>query len=121
MKNYFSRFALALFLGVIVGCSPIAVWTDGEVPFVPTTPEVIDRMLDLAQVKSSDLVYDLGSGDGRIIIQAAKSMEREASVSRLMPNWCSELVMTPSKKKWRIWSNSGPRTRLLSTSHPRRS
>jgi cyclopropane fatty-acyl-phospholipid synthase-like methyltransferase len=53
------------------GCS-IPVWTYGEVPFVPTPPEVIDRMLEMAQVKSGDIIYDLGSGDGRIVIQAAK-------------------------------------------------
>jgi cyclopropane fatty-acyl-phospholipid synthase-like methyltransferase len=42
------------------------------VPFVPTPPEVIDRMLEMARVQSGDVIYDLGSGDGRIIIQAAK-------------------------------------------------
>jgi cyclopropane fatty-acyl-phospholipid synthase-like methyltransferase len=52
-------------------CS-IPVWTYGEVPFVPTPPEVIDRMLEMARVQSGDVIYDLGSGDGRIIIQAAK-------------------------------------------------
>jgi len=61
---------LALLLS---GCgSSVAVWTDGEVPFVRSTPEVIDRMLELAQVKSGDVVYDIGSGDGAIIIRAAK-------------------------------------------------
>ena len=54
------------------GCYPVAVWTDGEVPFVPTPPEVINRMLEMAQVKSGDVIYDLGSGDGRIFIRAAK-------------------------------------------------
>jgi cyclopropane fatty-acyl-phospholipid synthase-like methyltransferase len=54
------------------GCSSIPVWTDGEVPFVPTPPEVVDRMLEMAQVKSGDVIYDLGSGDGRVIIRAAK-------------------------------------------------
>jgi SAM-dependent methyltransferase len=53
-------------------CSPIAVWTDGEVPFVPSTSEVVDRMLEMARVEPEDLVYDLGSGDGAIIIRAAK-------------------------------------------------
>jgi len=43
-----------------------------EIPFVPTPVEVIDRMLDLAEVKQGDVVYDLGSGDGRIVIRAAK-------------------------------------------------
>ena len=47
------------------GCSSLPVWTDGEVPFVPTPPEVVDRMLEMARVKSGDVIYDLGSGDGR--------------------------------------------------------
>lgn len=42
------------------------------VPFVPTPQEVVDRMLELAEVKKGDLVYDLGSGDGRIVITAAR-------------------------------------------------
>jgi SAM-dependent methyltransferase len=41
-------------------------------PFVPTPQEVVDRMLELAQVRQGDLLYDLGSGDGRIVITAAK-------------------------------------------------
>lgn len=43
-----------------------------EIPFVPTPIEVVDRMLELAEVKKGDVVYDLGSGDGRIVIRAAK-------------------------------------------------
>ena len=55
------------------GCgSSVAIWTAGEVPFVRSTPEVIDRMFDLARVKPGDVVYDIGSGDGAIIIRAAK-------------------------------------------------
>lgn len=42
------------------------------VPFVPTPQEVVERMLEIAQVKKGDVVYDLGSGDGRIVITAAK-------------------------------------------------
>jgi SAM-dependent methyltransferase len=60
-----------MFALLLAGCA-IPVWTDGEVPFVPTPPEVVDRMLEIARVQSGDVVYDLGSGDGRIIIQAAK-------------------------------------------------
>lgn len=41
-------------------------------PFVPTPAEVVDRMLTLARVGKGDVVYDLGSGDGRIVIAAAK-------------------------------------------------
>jgi cyclopropane fatty-acyl-phospholipid synthase-like methyltransferase len=43
-----------------------------EIPFVPTPIEVVDRMLELAGVTENDVVYDLGSGDGRVVIRAAK-------------------------------------------------
>jgi SAM-dependent methyltransferase len=63
----------ALMFATATGCgSSVAVWTDGEVPFVRSTTEVIDLMLDLARVKPGDVVYDIGSGDGAIIIRAAK-------------------------------------------------
>jgi ribosomal protein L11 methylase PrmA len=39
---------------------------------VPTPPQVVDAMLRLAKVKRGDVLYDLGSGDGRIVITAAK-------------------------------------------------
>ena len=40
--------------------------------FVPTPQDIVDKMLELAEVKKSDVVYDLGSGDGRIVISAAQ-------------------------------------------------
>lgn len=43
-----------------------------DVPYVPTTEEAVKAMLRLADVKKSDIVYDLGCGDGRIVIAAAK-------------------------------------------------
>ena len=43
-----------------------------DVPFVPTPQVVVDEMLRLARVGPRDVVYDLGSGDGRIVITAAK-------------------------------------------------
>jgi len=57
--------------------SPIsAQWGDdyfqGDVPFVPTPEPVVEGMLDLAGVTKDDIVYDLGCGDGRIVITAAK-------------------------------------------------
>jgi len=44
-----------------------------DVIFVPTPQEVVDAMLKLAKVSKADVVYDLGSGDGRIPITAAKT------------------------------------------------
>jgi len=43
-----------------------------DVVFVPTPQEVVDKMLEMADVKKDDLVYDLGCGDGRIVVTAAK-------------------------------------------------
>lgn len=43
-----------------------------DVPYVPTPQPVVERMLELAKVGKDDVVYDLGSGDGRIVITAAK-------------------------------------------------
>jgi SAM-dependent methyltransferase len=46
---------------------------DGRrVPYVPTPNEVVEEMLKLAGVKANDVVYDLGCGDGRIVITAAQ-------------------------------------------------
>ncbi len=44
----------------------------GDVPYVPTPQTVVEAMLELAEVGPNDVVYDLGSGDGRIVITAAK-------------------------------------------------
>jgi len=43
-----------------------------DVIFVPTPQDVVDKMLEMAQVTKDDLVYDLGCGDGRIVVTAAK-------------------------------------------------
>jgi len=51
------------------------VWADEaewRPPFITTPPEVVERMLQLAGTRAGDLVVDLGSGDGRIVIAAAQ-------------------------------------------------
>ena len=69
---------------VLVGCAPSgrddtsAVGPDGkplrapDVRYEPTPQSVVPRILDLAAVRAGDVVYDLGSGDGRIVIAAAR-------------------------------------------------
>lgn len=43
-----------------------------DVPYVPTRANIVEEMLRLAEVKPADVVYDLGCGDGRIVIMAAE-------------------------------------------------
>ena len=43
-----------------------------DIFFLPTPQEVVDKMLELAEVTKDDLIYDLGCGDGRIVVTAAK-------------------------------------------------
>lgn len=62
----------ALIVGLIgLGGAPIA-GQEKLAPYVTTPQDVVERMLDLARVTSSDVVYDLGSGDGRTVITAAR-------------------------------------------------
>ena len=75
--NKFVRFmflaVVTVFMQPFVQDLKLAEAQEGKiVPYVPTPQEVVDRMLELAQVKKGDVVYDLGSGDGRIVITAAK-------------------------------------------------
>src|SRR5215813_7724191 len=66
------RGCVILILGwaIQIGFASAMVDYQEEIPFVPTPIEVVDRMLELVEVKKGDIVYDLGSGDGRIVIRA---------------------------------------------------
>ncbi|HWM41959.1 MAG TPA: class I SAM-dependent methyltransferase [Burkholderiales bacterium] len=55
-------------------------WDDGTVPYVQTPMEIVERMLRMAEVKKDDYVIDLGSGDGRIVVEAAKRGARGLGV-----------------------------------------
>jgi len=55
------------------------------VPFVPTPMNVVEKMLELAKVTRKDVVYDLGSGDGRIVIMAAQKFGAKAVGVELDP------------------------------------
>jgi tRNA G37 N-methylase Trm5 len=66
------RFA-ALALATVVHAAGAQTTTQQpDVIFVPTPQEVVDRMLEMAKVGKNDVLYDLGSGDGRIPVTAAK-------------------------------------------------
>jgi precorrin-6B methylase 2 len=51
-----------------------------DVPYVPTPQEVVDAMLKLGKVNSEDILLDLGSGDGRIVITAARDYKVKKAV-----------------------------------------
>lgn len=58
-------------------------------PYLATPPEVVDRMLDAANVRETDCVYDLGCGDGRVVIGAALRGARGVGVD-IEPYWVEE-------------------------------
>jgi len=47
-------------------------------PFVPSPHQIVERMLEIAKIKPGEKVYDLGSGDGRVVIAAAQKYEAKA-------------------------------------------
>jgi len=51
-----------------------------DVPFVVTPEEIVDEMLKMAKVGDNDVVYDLGCGDGRIVITAVKRFKAKRGV-----------------------------------------
>jgi SAM-dependent methyltransferase len=73
---------IALVFLVVVAAFGLGLWAAGllkkdagerpDVLYVPTPQELVDQMLELAEVTSDDVVYDLGCGDGRIVVTAAK-------------------------------------------------
>ena len=71
----FRRISLSIILIVSVGISCITGYSQEREPdvyYVPTPEEVVIEMLQMAHVTQNDIVYDLGCGDGRIVITAAK-------------------------------------------------
>ena len=68
--------ALSMLVGPWSGATDLAApqlpTRTPDVAYAPTAPTVVEAMLALAHVGATDVVYDLGSGDGRIVIMAAK-------------------------------------------------
>ena len=76
---------LALSLGMTWAALAAQYEAGGDVPYVPTPPEVVESMLKLADVKSTDFVVDLGCGDGRIVVMAAEKFGARARGVDLNP------------------------------------
>jgi 16S rRNA A1518/A1519 N6-dimethyltransferase RsmA/KsgA/DIM1 with predicted DNA glycosylase/AP lyase activity len=61
---------------------------DSLAPYIPSPQIVVDRMLEMAHIKPGETVYDLGSGDGRILITAAQKFRAKAIGIELSPELC---------------------------------
>jgi SAM-dependent methyltransferase len=70
-----------------------------DVVYVPTPQSVVDKMLELAQVKKTDVVYDLGCGDGRIVVTAAKKYGTKAYGYDIDPKRVQEALENVKKNK----------------------
>ena len=74
VRRYKTHFAFIFGLSLAAG---LAFWATAkevkkDVPYVPTPQQVVDKMLELAAPKKDEILYDLGCGDGRIVVTAAK-------------------------------------------------
>ena len=70
-----------------------------DVVYVPTPHDVVEKMLELAEVKKNDVVYDLGCGDGRIVVTAAKKYGCKATGFDIDPERVEESQENVKKNK----------------------
>jgi protein-L-isoaspartate O-methyltransferase len=83
------KFCLLLAFGWAVLCAQTG---DAEklAPYYPTPETIVDKMLRLGQLKAGEKMYDLGSGDGRIVIVAAQKFHAEAVGVELDKDLCKQ-------------------------------
>jgi precorrin-6B methylase 2 len=110
MQRYlpFCRAGLVLFAGAILLALPSPASSDDkkdapdrkpDIFYLPTPQEVVDKMLELAEVKKDDVVYDLGCGDGRIVVTAAKKFGCKATGFDIDPERVKDSTENVKKNK----------------------
>ena len=72
---------------------------DSLAPYVPSEPYVVKRMLEVAQVGPEDIVFDLGCGDGRILITAVKDFGAKKAVGYEMQKDLYKQALNNVKKQ----------------------
>jgi predicted RNA methylase len=87
MTRPVQRAALALVLAVPLCAQQFGV-AENLAPDVPTPQPIVERMLEAGRVKPGELVYDLGSGDGRVVITAAQKFGARAVGIEIRPDLC---------------------------------
>jgi len=93
MRPHGARLGAILLLLAAGGASDRSTATGWDVPFLETPDSVVDAMLELAEVGEGDVVYDLGSGDGRIVIAAGTRGARGIGIE-----WDAELVARSTER-----------------------
>ena len=84
LQRVYSSFMRWRWVGLLLGLAALPSWaqdsryTNKLAPFVSSPARVVDRMLELANVKPGETVFDLGSGDGRILIAAVTKYKAKA-------------------------------------------
>jgi cyclopropane fatty-acyl-phospholipid synthase-like methyltransferase len=61
-----------LLIGALMATLCRVTFAQDTIPFVPSPMHVVHKMLEVAEIKNGDILYDMGSGDGRVVIEAAK-------------------------------------------------
>jgi SAM-dependent methyltransferase len=79
-KSLACSYLVATLVSVSVAAAQNAPRREPDVPFVPTTDDAVAAMLKLGNVHRGDVMYDLGCGDGRLVIAAAKLGARATGI-----------------------------------------
>ena len=91
-----------LFVGVGLAAEQTKWMRNPDVVYVGTPYDLVSQMLQMAKVKKSDLVYDLGCGDGRMLVVAAQKYGCRASATIL--------IRSGSRNRRKMWHGIMSRT-----------
>lgn len=100
---------LVLALAVAVLSMILWPWTIGSV-WEPTSMKIVRMMIEMAEVGPDDIVYDLGSGDGRIVVEAARRRQAravgiEADPLRVLWSWLVIALFNLRNRTRVVWGN----------------